>query len=123
MSDEYVGMTPLRTAKTRRLPVPHSSFLIPHLLVLLAYGLAAVIFTWPQLTDLGGQLVNGGDNRQTIWNFWLLRHSLFDLHTGRCKPISFTGRTAPPSISTPSPSTSTLLVLPITVLGGPVVAV
>src|SRR5690242_12863398 len=82
MSDEYVGMTPLRQPKARRVLIPLSSFLFPHLLVLLAYLLAALVFTWPTVLDLGGQLVNGGDNRQTIWNFWLLPHSLFDLHTG-----------------------------------------
>ena len=122
MSDEYVGMTPLRQPKARRVLIPHSSFLIPHLLVLLAYLLAALVFTWPTVLDLGGQLVNGGDNRQTIWNFWLLRHSLFDLHLW---PLQ-TDLIYWPHGTSLYLHTFTLdlnlLMLPITVLAGPVVA-
>ncbi len=122
MSEEYVGMTPLRQPRARSVLIPRSSFLIPHFAVLLAYLLASIVFTWPQVLDLGGSLVNGADNRQTIWNFWMLRHSLFDLHTWPLQTdlIYWPGGTSL-YLHTYTLDLN-LLVLPITLTAGPVVA-
>ena len=74
-------------------------------MVLLAYLLGAVVFTWPLMTNLGGQVVNGGDSWQTIWNFWLLRHSLFDLHTWPLQTDLVYWPDGASLYSTPTPST------------------
>lgn len=39
----------------------------------------AVVWTWPLVTDLSGQLPglgNGGDSQQFLWNFWWMRTAL-----------------------------------------------
>lgn len=122
MSEEYVGMTPLRQPKARLPTIPYSSCLLPHCAVLLAYLLAAVVFTWPQGLDLGGALASGGNNRQTIWNFWMLRHSLFDLHTWPLQTdLIYWPHGTALYLHTYTLDLN-LLMLPITLLGGPVLA-
>ncbi len=46
-----------------------------------AFGLLAVLWTYPLVTDLSGQLPGlGGDTLQFLWNFWWMRTALASGH-------------------------------------------
>ena len=51
-----------------------------HVVVLLAYAVVAVVFSWPLAADLQTQLTGGagGDTGVYVWNQWVFRHELIE---------------------------------------------
>ncbi|HXV98336.1 MAG TPA: hypothetical protein VEC93_07925, partial [Anaerolineae bacterium] len=50
------------------------------LLLLLAYFLLAIMFTWPTVTHLSTHLPgDGGDDPAIAWNFWWVKHALLNV--------------------------------------------
>ncbi|PZR97008.1 MAG: hypothetical protein DLM69_10395, partial [Candidatus Chloroheliales bacterium] len=65
------------TRKTR-----NSRFIIQDSLVLVIYGIIAVVMTWPLAADLSGHILRGRvDEYMFMWGFWWMRYSLGTLHT------------------------------------------
>ena len=55
-----------------------------HLLVLVGYGLLAVLLTWPTVTHLATHLPgDGGDDPAIAWNLWWVKHALLNLSCQR----------------------------------------
>ena len=47
-----------------------------HLLALAGYAALTVLMTWPLPSELGTEVIGGGDAWQNIWNLWWVRESL-----------------------------------------------
>ncbi len=60
---------------------PHR-LLFHHLLPILAYSVAALVYTWPLVLHLDEQVPSAitVDRNQNLWNFWWFRYSLLTLH-------------------------------------------
>jgi hypothetical protein len=93
--------------------------LIPHLLVLLAYLGVVSLFTWPLVVNGAQQVINSGDSWWLVWQNWLIRHHLVDLHTS---PLVTHLVYWPNGTSLYEESWIEVLFLPLTLLFGPVAA-
>jgi hypothetical protein len=65
-------MTALRNRHLATLSKPLATFLFP----LLAFGVSAVVFTWPLALRLQGWVPGFGDWGQNMWALWWTRHAL-----------------------------------------------
>jgi Dolichyl-phosphate-mannose-protein mannosyltransferase len=62
--------------------VHNSRFIIQDSVVLLLYGIIAVVMNWPLAANLSGQILRGRvDEYMFMWGFWWMRYSLGTLHT------------------------------------------
>jgi hypothetical protein len=87
--------------------------------VLLAYLAVVSLFTWPLVLNGAQQVIHGGDSWWLVWQNWLIRYHLLDLHTS---PLVTHLVYWPNGTSLYEESWIEVLFLPLTLLVGPVAA-
>ena len=70
------------TIMTKILKTQNSKLITQNSIVLLLYGIIAVVMTWPLVANLSGQILRGRvDEYMYMWGFWWMRYALGTLHT------------------------------------------
>jgi hypothetical protein len=91
-------------------------------LAVLGYLAGALVLTWPLVTDMGGQVTEGGDSWQEVWSFWWLRTALLDWQTNPFHTSLLHWPQGAALYLNNNAADAGLLLLPVIALAGPVVA-